>query len=192
MTCPVDLMALERGGISGDEIERIEEHVTTCPRCAKRIAAERELSLVLHQLGDIDEIGGPPDAKLLRAFRAQRRWRRHRWLAALASAAAVVALVAIARLGRGRFREVLHPMSPEVRIVPDLFVSNIGTESATGTDVYVLSVKVPRGALPLLGIAAQIDPPLEPVATRIAIGSDGLARLVPVPPERYRSSSNAR
>jgi len=186
VTCRLSsIVGLARGDLNAREREAIEIHLQSCQRCRRRYALELELSRLLQRLDDAAEAVAPvPNRALVHAFHRRvegpRLARRARLVLVCCLAASVVA-IAVAR--RGGFNRMSPDVTPDVAHPPraEPFVSVVGTDRMTGEELFVLRVIVPRGALSLLGAAAQIDPPLEPVDARVVVGGDGMTRGV-VPP----------
>lgn len=131
------------GVLDGEDVRRVEEHMSGCVQCREEVAALREMEAALGEVPAEAFFDGPPqggDLLLQRTLRQMRGEaageRRRRWsVAGLAAAASLAAVFwAGAQLGSADGEPIAQPLppSPTVTAAPSPPVA--GTKVAAATD----------------------------------------------------------
>ncbi|MCR3753299.1 anti-sigma factor family protein [Lentzea californiensis] len=134
---PQLLGAYVLGALAEHEVREMDEHLASCPECARELEELRDMEAFLGEVPPEAMLDGPPEGgdlllqRTLRQVRSERGGVARRRQFALGAAAAVVAVVV---LGAGVF--VGKATSPDVTALPTPTVAPdpAGTRLATFTD----------------------------------------------------------
>lgn len=134
---PQLLGAYVLGALAEHEVREVDEHLASCPECARELEELRDMEAFLGEVPPEAVLDGPPEGgdlllqRTLRQVRSERGGVARRRQFAIGAAAAVVAAVV---LGAGVF--VGKATSPDVTALPTPTVAPdpAGTRLATFTD----------------------------------------------------------
>jgi hypothetical protein len=197
-----DLVRLERSADAGARarVAVATAHLATCPRCVRRMAAERALDAALAGLARADaDAAAPPrvEAALRAHFPPRRRWVAP--AGALATAAATVALWFTLRPSKVPVRVEIPPARTEVVTVAETdvevytprtrapFLPIGGVHRARDTSRgHVVRMQVPATLPVMFGwpLPPEDD---RPRAADVLFGEDGVARAIRFVPTSFRA-----